>query len=334
MNSRVKAVFSKIKFLLNLRPKILKSNLHYSKFIPSPYKTVCLISADFELAWAYRYSRSVDFSNDAATANGLQSRENVPKILKLCDAYEIPITWATVGHLFLEECNRTNDLAHPEIKRLPYFENKFWKFSSGDWFDDDPCTDYMTHPAWYCPDLIEQIIKSPVGHEIGCHTFSHIDCRDQVCSDEVFLSEINACKQAAAKYNIELKSFVHPGHQIGNLQNLFDEGFSSFRTEYGDSLAYPVKHRSGLWELKNSAIIDYRKGWTEKYHVWRYKKIIKRAIKHKKVCVLWFHPSFDPVVVAGILPEIFKFLHLNRDRIWVTTHASYIKWLNQQNVNG
>lgn len=330
MNSRFKANLSKIKFLLKMRPKIIKSNDHYSKFIPVAYKAVCLISADFELAWAYRYSKSAAYSSEEAMKQGMQTRKNVPKILELCQEYQIPITWATVGHLFLDDCKCVNGFPHPEIKRLPYFENQFWKYSSGDWFDDDPCGNYINNPAWYCPDLIKQIINSPVGHEIGCHTFSHIDCRDEVCSSEVFLSEIKACKQAAANYGIELKSFVHPGHQIGNLQNLHEEGFGSYRTEYGDALAFPVKHSTGLWELKNSAIIDYRKFWSVKYHIWRYKTIISRAIKHNKVCVLWFHPSFDPIIADKVLPEVFKFINENRDKIWVTTHNEYVEWLNRQ----
>ena len=35
-----------------------------------------------------------------------QSRENVPVLLKIFEDFNIPITWATVGHLFLESCNK------------------------------------------------------------------------------------------------------------------------------------------------------------------------------------------------------------------------------------
>ena len=45
----------------------------------------------------------------------MKTRENVPKILNLCEIYDIPITWATVGHLFLSNCKRVNKIAHPEI---------------------------------------------------------------------------------------------------------------------------------------------------------------------------------------------------------------------------
>ena len=324
----------KLKFSLGLDPIIEKSTDNYRNYISEPYKAVCLISADVELAWAYRFSKQNKRSRERAIELGLLSRRNVPEILRLCETYQIPITWATVGHLFLESCQRINGMAHSEIKRLPYFENQFWKYDSGDWFDDDPCTDFKTDTAWYCPDLIQQIIDSPVRHENGCHTFSHIDCRDGVCSDEVFLSEIEACKKAAKEFNINLKSFVHPGHQIGNLNNLYNAGFTSYRTDYGDALAFPKLHPSGLWELRNTSIMDYRKGWSVKYHIKRYQTIVNRAIKHNKVCVLWFHPSFNPIIPEAVLPELFKIIHNNKDKLWVTTHAEYIDWLNKHHRIG
>lgn len=328
----IKTILSKTNFALGFKPKIEKSEENPDLYIPKPYKSVCLISADFELAWAFRYSKNNNTSIDRAIKKGLQTRKNVPKILKLCEDFNIPITWATVGHLFLDRCSRNNELAHPEIKRLPKFENEFWKYSSGDWFKDDPCTDYQSDPAWYCPDLINQILESPAGHEIGCHTFSHIDCSDAVCTDDVFLSEIQACKNASKRFKIKLKSFVHPGHQIGNLMNLFKEGFTSFRTDFGDKLSYPKKHPSGLWEFKNSLGIEYSKGWSVDYHKKRFITIIKRAIRHKRVCVLWFHPSFNDIIPDQVMPDIFKYLNKHRDEIWLTTHQEYAEWLNKQNI--
>ena len=202
---------------------------------------------------------------------------NIPKILDLCDKYNIPITWATVGHLFLEKCKRENGLPHSNIKRLPYFENKYWKFDNGDWFQNDPCSNWKDAPEWYAPDLIKDILSRKVNHEIGCHTFSHIDCRDEVCSSEVFESEMLACIKLAKKYGIELKSFVHPGHTIGNLDSLVKLGFTSFRTDYRNLLGYPKKHKNGLWEFEQTAEFVYRPEWSIKYHIYRYKKIIDRS---------------------------------------------------------
>lgn len=328
--NHISAQLSKLKFTLGLSPEVEKNSGDPNKFIPSGYQAVCLISADFELAWAFRFSRTGNDPIPRAVKLGLQTRENVPRILELCEEYRIPITWATVGHLFLENCERKGGIAHLEINRLPKFSNQYWTHQTGDWFDADPCTDYKNDPAWYCPDLIRQIIQSPVDHEIGCHTFSHIDCSDSICSDEVFNSEIEMCRQFAQSFSLELRSFVHPGHQIGHLKNLARMGFSSYRSDFGNKLAYPRRDKSGVWEFKNTAGLDWREGWSASYHVKRYKAIIDRAIKHKKVCVLWFHPSFSTKFLSQVFPAVMEYLDRKRGSIISMTHGQYAEWLDAQ----
>lgn len=324
-----KAQLSKVKFFLALNPKIERKNSDRDRYIPSPYKSVCLISADFEMAWASRYTKSSKDAYQKAIKDGLQTRKNLPKILDLCDKYGIPITWATVGHLFLESCKTIQGIKHPEIPRLPYFENNYWKFDKGDWFDYDPCTDYKTDPAWYAPDLIQEILSRKVKHEIGCHTFSHVDCRDSIDDGKVFDAEIAKCIELAARQGLKLQSFVHPGHTIGNLELLKKHGFSSFRTDYGDALANPVCHHEKLWELKNTAGLDWREGWSKSYHIHRYKTIIDRAIKHHKPCVLWFHPSFSKRFVDEVFPAVLAYLALRKRDIISLTHGDYVENLNQ-----
>jgi hypothetical protein len=158
-------------------------------------KGIVVFSADFEMAWAFRFSKT---NRQAAVEKGLQERYNVPILLNLFDKNQIPVTWAIVGHLFLNNCARNNlNFAHNEMPRPSYFENPHWIFNSGDWYDNDPCTDYKTDPAWYAPDLVEQIIKSKVNHEIGCHTFSHIDFTYKNCTHKLAEAELNACIKLA-----------------------------------------------------------------------------------------------------------------------------------------
>ena len=262
----IKPLLSQLNFALGYNPKILKS-ADWRNYVPKPFKAVLLISADFELAWAWQYSKSVTNPVKEAKAKALSERENIPEILGLSDIFNIPITWATIGHLFLESCNRIEGIAHPEMPHLNHFENDFWKFDQGDWFQHDPATDYKADPAWYCPDLIKMIIGAKVKHEIGCHTFSHIDCRDSICPPNVFDLEINACKEAAKPYGIHLRSFVHPAHTIGSIERLSAHGFTSFRTDYENVLSYPVKHNRGIWEIKNTAALYLRKEWSIEYHI-------------------------------------------------------------------
>lgn len=325
---KVKSILSKINFSLARNP-IIEKYLQYERFIPRPFKTVVLISADFELAWASRYSKKTIEPYELTKMNAKRERSNLPLILELCDAFYIPVTWATVGHLFLDKCDKINGMAHPEIKRLPYFENEFWRYDKGDWFEYDPCTNYQDDPEWYAYDIIKNILTRKVRHEIGCHTFSHIDCRDDICSAESMRSELQACKRLADEWKIELKSFVHPAHTIGNLDTLAQYGFTNFRTNYRNVLGYPKKHKNGLWKFEQTAEFVYRKAWSVKYHIQRYKEIIKRAVKTNTVCILWFHPSFDAVVVDRILPPVFAYIRENRDQIWVATHREYVDWLER-----
>ena len=140
----------------------------------------------------------------------------------------IPITWATVGHLFLSECKKED---HNRMRRIPYFENRNWAYNSGDWFDCDPYTNWEKAKAWYAPDLIEKILKSKVNHEIGCHTFSHIDFSDKNCSPEVAEDEIKSCIEAAKKWGIELRSIVFPGGTYGNIEIIKKYGYNLIANE-------------------------------------------------------------------------------------------------------
>jgi peptidoglycan/xylan/chitin deacetylase (PgdA/CDA1 family) len=323
----IKPYLSKINFFLNRSPKIEKVN-NWRSYIPEPYKAVVTITADFELAWAWRYSKAVADSYKLALEKARLERDNVPKILKLCEMYDIPISWATVGHLFLESCTKENGKPHNNLNRLPHFENNFWKYNGRDWFEYDPCSNYKDAPEWYAPDLIEQILNSKVKHEIGCHTFSHIDCRDDICAPELFEAEINECKKEASKLGLELKSFVHPGHTIGNLNKLADLGFTSYQTDPGNVLCYPIKHINGLWELKRTYEFVYRKDWSIDYHVYRYKKIIDRAIINNSICNFWFHPSLNKRFLKHIMPEIFRYLNCVNNITMIRTVVDYLNFID------
>jgi peptidoglycan/xylan/chitin deacetylase (PgdA/CDA1 family) len=323
----ISSALSKLKFKFGFDPKIEKM-ADFKKFIPESCKSVVLFYADFELAWAWRYSKNYINKKEEIIKIADRERENIPEIVKLCEEHNIPITWATVGHLFLEECSKKDSIAHPDLPRNKYYENDYWVYDKGDWFDDDPCNNYKKSPQWYCPDLIKNILDSKLKHEIGCHTFSHIDCREEVCAPEVIKAELTKCKESAEKFNIILKSFVHPGHTIGNLESLVECGFESYRTDYGNILGYPERHSNGLWEIKGTMELTYRKKWDIDFNIQFYKTIIDRAIKNNSVCVFWFHPSFDKVCLEKIIPELFTYLNNKKSEVNVMTVSDYINFLN------
>jgi peptidoglycan/xylan/chitin deacetylase (PgdA/CDA1 family) len=319
---------SKLNFALGRNPKIERNN-DWRLFIPKPYSAVVLIQADFEMAWAWCWSKCYEGDIQSALEMARCERQNIPQILDICDRYKIPVTWATVGHLLLDNCQRKNDRVHQDIPQLPEFENEFWKFNGKDWFEHDPGTDGKRDPEWYAPDLIKNILARETKHEIGCHTFSHIDCRDGVCSPEIMRAELQKCKKLAKEWGIELKSFVHPGHTIGNLDVLIEEGFTNFRTDYRNVLGYPKDHGNGFWELQSTMEIGYRQEWSMEYHIQRYRKIIDRAIQSNTICCLWFHPSVERELIKGVMPELMRYVDQRRDEILISTTADYIEWLNK-----
>ncbi|MFW5720823.1 MAG: polysaccharide deacetylase, partial [Bacteroidota bacterium] len=160
--------------------------------------------------------------------------------------------------------------------------------------------------------------------------FSHIDCRDEGCSDEVFRAEINKCQELANEKNINLKSFVHPAHTIGNLDNLAELGFTNFRTDYANILGYPLKHKNGLWEFQQTMELTWYDYWSIQYQIKRYKKIIDRAIKSNTVCYFWFHPSMDRRIITDIIPSVFQYLNKLNNKIWITSSKNYTNWLNEK----
>jgi peptidoglycan/xylan/chitin deacetylase (PgdA/CDA1 family) len=325
------SLLSKLNFALGRNPKIERRK-DYRIFVPEPYSAVVLIQADFEMAWASCWSKRFCGNIQGVLEIARRERHNILQILDLCDRYKIPVTWATVGHLLLDSCSRQYGNVHQDIPQLQEFENDYWKFSGKDWFKHDPGTDAVRDPEWYAPDLIKDILRRETKHEIGCHTFSHIDCCDNISPPEIMRAELQKCKKLSKEWGIELKSFVHPGHTIGNLDVLAEEGFTNYRTDYRNVLGYPKKHDNGLWEFEQTTELSYRKDWSIDYHIYRYITIIRRAIKSNTVYVLWFHPSFDQLVVEKILPEVFWFIDENKDKIWVTTNSEYIEWLEKQST--
>ena len=330
----IRSLLSKVNFALGNKPKVVWHNhKDIGKFIPSPYKAVLIISCDFELAWGWRLAKSLGGGPEEVKELARKERENINVILAISEKFNIPITWATVGHLFLKECSRQNGLVHADMPRLRHFENKYWRFKEGDWFGDDPCCSWRDALEWYAPDLIEKIINSKVKHEIACHTFSHINCSGELCPEDVFRKELQKCKKAASAYGIELTSLVFPGNFIGNLNVLKEEGFSSYRADK-DILGFPAKDRHGLWQVPTTAEISITPyDWNLDYYIERYRTIIERAVKFKRLCHFWFHPSADKKFLEEILAGLFKYADERREEIYITTMKDYVNFLENKSTD-
>src|SRR3989449_6105687 len=277
-------------------------------------RAAACISADFELSWALR-----QHPKEVARDRARQERENIPYLLQIFEDCAFPITWAIVGHLFLESCSRSSHgLAHPEMPRPP--RNVLW---TGDWYMHDPCTNYKDDPLWYAPDLIQNILDSPVRHEIGTHSFSHIDF-SPACSDPVLVRrELEVSAVAMQRFGITPRSLVYPFNRMGHTYHDLLAELSITAVRHRDRrvrLSYPERMPSGVYKLYES--MNLRKPRHYDY-LDKVKIFMAKAMAHRAAFHLWFHPS-DPLSLAETeLLQIIRYLDSQRKegRVWVAPMA-------------
>jgi hypothetical protein len=289
-------------------------------------KGVFLLSIDTELAWGGVH----DGSFRKRLPLFRETRSCIHGLLKLMERFEIRATWAIVGHLFLDKCTTADGLKHPEIVRPTY------TWFSGDWFSNDPCTDFNRDLFWYGPDIVESVLSCRASQEIGCHGFSHMIIGDPGCSRDCFDSELKACRSVAESWGINLKSFVFPRNAIGHLDALAANGFSAFRgraTPWYEGMPGAVRKagrvvestspfavkttqpalRSGMWDLPATSFYLHRDGWARYVPIGlrtaQVNATLKRAVAERAICHLWFHPfnlATDPRGLLSGLETIFR----------------------------
>jgi peptidoglycan/xylan/chitin deacetylase (PgdA/CDA1 family) len=320
-------LLSRLVFCLPWVPLTRKDKVNRILKFPGGESGGVIISADFELAWAYRYSKK----NNNYEILCERERNNIPIILNLFNKYNISITWATVGHLMLKQCSKNE---HDWMKRIPHFDNP-WDYTSGDWFDHDPHSNWIDSPYWYAPDIIDKIFNAEIKHEIGCHTFSHIDCSDKNCPSEVLNDELSACSAIARQYNIDLYSFVFPGGTFGNFKVLRSQGYKIYRTDSKYKLSYPNRDKYGLLSTTSSyAFGEKGLGYTKEYSIYKFRKYINKAISSGTIAHFWFHPSMDSFTLEYVFPEVLKYAARKRDenKLWIGTMKEIAMHINDKNL--
>jgi len=203
---------------------------------------------------------------------------------------------------------------------MPYFQNEYWRYLEGDWFDADPCRLASEAPAWYAPDLIRQIADAKVCHEIGCHTFSHAILSDGICPPEVAEAELSFCEQVAAEWGIKLQSLVFPGNLTGNLLAVKRAGIRAYRHRTSCELDWPRQDEHGLWQIPGGISLEKPSHhWSDHAWVSVLCKAMDRAIEVGAVCSFWFHPSMEQVNMRVVLPGLLEHVAVRRGDVWATT---------------
>lgn len=164
---------------------------------------VVTISLDTELGWGR--INTGEYDDVAPRLDG--GRDAIRVLISLFERYRIPATWAIVGQL----C-RKGRAEEDDIRNLPTTDGTFP-------FD---------HDWWRAPDLVQQITDSPVDHEIGAHSGSHL-LYDSI-SHEQALADLESFHQwIGSIVDTQATSFVFPQNRIGNLEALQEAGFRAFR---------------------------------------------------------------------------------------------------------
>jgi peptidoglycan/xylan/chitin deacetylase (PgdA/CDA1 family) len=311
----LRAIFT---FQGNLRKGIQPKRRVFDGIEIAPFKNAAkaaaCIAADFELSWAFRHQ-----PKEESRDRGRRERENIPDILRILEDYACPITWATVGHLFLESCSRASGgLAHPEMPRPPH--NPLW---TGDWYMHDPCTNYEKDPYWYAPDLIQSIMESPVGHEIGTHSFSHANFTPACADPPLVRREIEESTKVMQRFGIKPKSLVYPyNNRVHAYLDLLGE-LSIIAVRKRDQrvrLSYPERTPSGVYKLYESMILRTAKHYD---YLEKAKIFLSTAAKRHAVFHLWFHPSESSAIFKNELRRILQYIDRQRQAglVWVATMA-------------
>jgi hypothetical protein len=302
----------------NLRTAIKPERRVFDGIEIAPFKNdakaAACIAADFELSWAFRHRRQAE-----AEERGRRERKNIPFILKLLENYACPITWATVGHLFLESCARgAGGLAHPDMPRPSH--NPLW---SGDWYMHDPCTHYRKDPCWYAPDLVQSILESSVKHEVGTHSFSHANFTP-ACADPVLIRrEVEESGRVMERFGISPRSLVYPyNNRVHAFLGLLSE-LSIIAVRQRDQhvrLSYPERTPCGVYKLYESLMLRRARHYD---YLDKVKIFLSTAAKRHAVFHLWFHPSEPLEIFARELRRILEYIDNQRQAglVWIATMA-------------
>jgi len=256
-----------------------------------------VISLDAELAWGFADR------DDPPTDRVDAARDAWTWLLDLFDEFSVPATWAVVGHLFLDDCDRE----HAALD------------APSDWFAFERST-YLDRPdVRFGPDLVDAIEDARVDHEIGSHSFAHLLFDDGELRRDVADADVERAVAVAADRGIDLDAFVFPRNVVGHRDVLAEHGFRTYRAA-GDArpglariagklggvanpdrlpLVEPSVDEHGLVAVPPSLFLFGFEGvardvlravWMDPV-VRQARWLVDRAASEDGVCHLWLHPN-------------------------------------------
>ncbi|MFP8957093.1 polysaccharide deacetylase family protein [Natrialbaceae archaeon A-CW3] len=254
-----------------------------------------VISVDAELGWGFH-------DLERPPTDRLESgRRGWNALRELFETYDIPATWAVVGHLMLEDCDGTH-ANHP---------------APDGWFERER-TDWRERPGLrFGPDLVASILESPVDHEFASHSFSHVLFDSTETTSEMARAEFERALELADEWGLECSSFVYPRNEVGHREALAASGMTAYRgrtptpegfravVETGvldrSVLVEPYVDEYGLVDVPASLFLFGFEGVARRAAetVWADPMVVtaRRAIDQAvtaddgQLCHLWLHPN-------------------------------------------
>lgn len=168
-----------------------------------------VLSIDAELGWGFH-----DYpAPERPTERIARSRWGWERLAETLEEYDIPATWAVVGHLFEQECAGAH-VGHP---------------SPSGWFAHERGDDAMDEQYRFAPDLLADLVESELDHDIGSQTYSHVDFDADYATETLARSECDRAIEAAEAAGVSLDSFVFPGNRVAHREILVESGFRCYR---------------------------------------------------------------------------------------------------------
>jgi hypothetical protein len=171
----------------------------------------------------------------------------------------------------------------------------------------------------------EAILDASVKHEIGVHTYSHIDASKS--TPEELEAEIERCIGTLG-LNERPKTFIFPWNRVAHFETVRKCGFIAYRDKQR-VVGFPRKV-NGLWNIAPVWYLDSNSLGAKNL----IRRVVDLCTASHSVFHLWFHPwsVVDPspeTFSREVLEPSFWYLKEMRDqgRITIQTLGSLAEWL-------
>src|SRR6056297_3280146 len=155
-----------------------------------------VISIDAALGWGFQNDPTAERPTDRIA----RSRWGWKRLSETLEEFELPATWAVVGHLFEHDCAGAH-VGHP---------------TPSGWFAHERGDDPMDEQYRFAPELLADLRESDIDHDIGAHTYSHVNLDAEYATEPLARAECDRTTEAAEAAGVSMDSFVFPSNRVGH----------------------------------------------------------------------------------------------------------------------